>query len=295
MIFFSRSNFFVHPHLIMSSTDDAVAKEEHLHSLLAAPPPPRGRPSPAPKGSNTMDDDLFEKDAVAKKEQLTTLQTAPPPPNGRPKPSLNSLATDYDDLQSVNAEEEEEEEVATAIDRSTAVTAATMKVLKGRRSINGTNYDFTLLAELDLQSPLDSVLRVKCVSEYFDESEMTTTARVAKELLRQLYPFDSDNYEKSTQHVIYHSLKIFSMNENQQLILIDAPSLVAAPEPARGARVVKARARGTYQRREDESHRMATLDFSEGSLGIELEDRPSKIFFFLLSLTQHIYFSNCRI
>ena len=219
--------------------------------------------------------------AIAKEQQLATLQTAPPPPPGRPRPSSSTTDVLLDASDSaattINPSSAKEEEPPPT-PSSISSTSPPTKILTGTRVINSTTYEFTCTATLNLASPLESVLVVTCISEYFDEYSLTTTARAAQERLIQVFNFDQDNYRKSTQYVIHHTLKILTINKENQLVIVNPP-VVHDPVPDRvvhGATVMQARARGMLQRKADMTHGVVTVEFSTGSLGIELEDRPEQ-------------------
>lgn len=156
------------------------------------------------------------------------------------------------------------------------------KILRAVRVVNEISYDFTLTVGLNYESPWNTKLHVHCVSEYFDEYTLSTTAKEVQERLIQLYSFDRENYIRSTQYVIRHSLKVLTITtDSNELTLIDSPlnPSLSSDHPdhvIRGATVMQARARGMLQRKKDKLHGVVTVDFSSGTLGIELEDRPGK-------------------
>ena len=263
-------------------------KDSKLRLLQAPPPPPANAAA-----------------VLAKKEKMSELQAAPPPPSGKPHKEPHKepqAAPKAAPTAAPKAEPEPEPEPEPEAPQEEPPPTPTptptplppnVKILKGTRVINDTTYDFTLTAHLNLDSPLDSQLSVHCVSEYFDDYYFDTTAKDIQKHLIQLYPFDAENYQKSTQYVIHHSLKVFTITtDTNQLTIVDSPAtgteeehtknngalntLTVPDHATRGATVMQARARGMLQRKKDQTHGVVTVEFSTGSLGIELIDRPGK-------------------
>ena len=126
------------------------------------------------------------------------------------------------------------------------------------------------------------------MSEYYDEYSMVTTAREVRERLIQMFPFDAKSYRRSCKYVIHHSLKVLEVriikeesntgreeSEREEvvreLVICDPPKNVL-----HGAAVIWARARGAEQRRHDIEEGLVNVEFSDGPLGIHLEDRKGK-------------------
>ena len=228
---------------------------------------------------------------LVKEQKLASLQQAPPPPRRRPASTVDTITTDDSLSIDPTTTTSDTNPTSTPIPFTKEEEPPPIKTLQGTRVINNTTYDFTMTAELNLSSPLDSILIIKCVSEYFDEYTLTTSAKVAQKRLIQLYSFDEDNYLKSTQYVIHHTLKILTINDENQLVVIDPPvtntstTTETAPDGTttttttdhivHGAKVRQARRRESRVEA-DTTHGVVTVNFSAGALGIELEDRPGK-------------------
>ena len=232
---------------------------------------------------------------LVKEQKLASLQQAPPPPRRRPASTVDTITTDDSLSIDPTTTTSDTNPTSTPIPSPKEEEPPPTKTLQGTRVINNTTYDFTMTAELNLSSPLDSILIIKCVSEYFDEYTLTTSAKVAQKRLIQLYSFDEDNYLKSTQYVIHHTLKILTINDENQLVVIDPPvtpvtnststTTETAPDGTttttttdhivHGAKVRQARRRESRVEA-DTTHGVVTVNFSAGALGIELEDRPGK-------------------
>lgn len=72
----------------------------------------------------------------------------------------------------------------------------------------------------------DTTLTIDSVSEYYDEHQLNITAREAQLRLIQMYPFDADNYTKSTKYVIHHVMKVLDIDQTSNKLVLCEPRLV---------------------------------------------------------------------
>ena len=77
-----------------------------------------------------------------------------------------SLADDYFGPRRRRRKKKKEEEKKTTKEKTGPTIPGPKKVLRGTKTIGSTTYDFTCTAELDLETPLDTILTIECVSEY---------------------------------------------------------------------------------------------------------------------------------